>query len=55
MGAVMYGDLIPLAMSEQLIDFFDMFGGKLFLSFLFAEAANYLSAVHSTQTAHANR
>jgi hypothetical protein len=43
MGAVMFGDIIPLAMTEQIIDFFDMFTGRLFLAFLFAESASYLS------------
>ena len=55
MGAVMYGDIIPLAMNEQIIDFLDMFTGRLFLAFLFAESASYLSQVHNAQTTHTNR
>jgi cyclic nucleotide gated channel len=55
MGAVMYGDIIPFAMSEQLIDFVDMFACRLFLAFLFAESASYLSRMHNAQTTHTNR
>jgi hypothetical protein len=55
MGAVMYGDIIPYAMSEQLIDFTDMFACRLFLAFLFAESASYLSRMHNAQTTHTNR
>lgn len=55
MGAVMYGDIIPFARSEQLIDFIDMFACRLFLAFLFAESASYLSRMHSAQTTHTNR
>lgn len=55
MGAVMYGDIIPLALSEQLLDFLDMFTGRIFLAFLFAECANYVSRLHATQTIHTNR
>jgi hypothetical protein len=48
MGAVMYGDIIPFAMSEQLFDFIAMFTCRLFLAFLFAEGASYLSSVHKS-------
>ena len=48
MGAVMYGDIIPFAMSEQLFDFIAMFTCRIFLAFLFAEAAGYLSSIHKS-------
>jgi hypothetical protein len=52
MGAVMYGDLIPLAMSEQLFTFVAMFTARIYLAFLYAEAAAYLSSVHSAYSNH---
>ena len=55
MGAVMYGDIIPFAMSEQLFDFIAMFTCRMFLAFLFAEAASYLSSVHKSQSVHTKR
>jgi hypothetical protein len=55
MGAVMYGDIIPFAMSEQLFDFIAMFTCRIFLAFLFAEAASYLSSVHNSQSQHTIR
>lgn len=51
----MYGDIIPFAMSEQLFDFIAMFTCRMFLAFLFAEAASYLSSVHKSQSEHTNR
>ena len=43
MGAVMYGDIIPNTLSEQLFTFLAMFSARIYLAFFFAEAANYLS------------
>lgn len=55
MGAVMYGDIIPFAMSEQLFDFLAMFTCRIFLAFLFAEAASYLSSIHTSVSKHTNK
>ena len=55
MGAVMYGDIIPFAMSEQLFDFVAMFTCRIFLAFLFAEAAGYLSSVHKSASEHTKK
>jgi hypothetical protein len=55
MGAVMYGDIIPYAMSEQLFDFIAMFTCRMFLAFLFAEAASYLSSVHKSASEHTKK
>ena len=52
MGAVMYGDLIPLTISEQMFTFGAMFVARIFLAFLYAEAAAYLSSVHSAYSNH---
>jgi len=46
MGAVMYGDLIPFTLSEQAFTFVAMFTARIYLAFLYAEAASYLSSVH---------
>ena len=48
----MYGDIIPFAMSEQLFTFMAMFTCRVFLAFLFAEAASYLGSLHSTYSNH---
>jgi hypothetical protein len=55
MGAVMYGDIIPFAMSEQLFDFVAMFTCRMFLAFLFAEGASYLSSVHKSASQHTKK
>ena len=52
MGAVMYGDIIPLALSEQLFTFIAMFTARIYLAFLFAEAASYLSSLHKSYSIH---
>lgn len=52
MGAVMYGDIIPFALSEQLYSFIAMFSARIFLAFLFAEAASFLSQIHSSYSNH---
>lgn len=46
MGAVMYGDIIPFALNEQIFTFVACFSARIFLAFLFAEAASYLGALH---------
>lgn len=52
MGAVMYGDMIPLTLTEQMVDFCAMFVARIYLAFLYAEAAAYLSSVHSAYSNH---
>lgn len=55
MGAVMYGDIIPFTISEQLFDFIAMFTCRMFLAFLFAEGASYLSSVHKSASQHTKK
>lgn len=43
LGAVMYGDMIPYTIAEEIVCIINMFFAKLFIAFIFAEAANYLS------------
>jgi len=52
MGAVMYGDIIPFTLSEQIFTFGTMFTARIYLAFLYAEAASYLSSVHQAYTLH---
>lgn len=55
MGAVMYGDIIPYTMNEQMFDFIAMFTCRIFLAFLFAEAASFLSSIHKSASEHTKR
>jgi len=48
----MYGDMIPLALSEQIFGFAAMFIARIYLAFLYAEAAAYLSSVHCSYSNH---
>ena len=52
MGAVMYGDIIPFTLPEQAFTFIAMFGARIYLAFVFAEAANYLSQLHIGKSIH---
>lgn len=52
MGACIYGDIIPLALYEQLYTFVTMFTARIFLAFLYAEAASYLIRIHSSYSTH---
>ena len=51
----MYGDIIPFTLSEQMFTFLAMFTARIFLAFLFAEAANYLSSLHSSHSFHVQK
>ncbi len=52
MGACIYGDIIPLSVYEQLYTFIAMFTARIFLAFLYAEAASYLIRIHSSYATH---
>jgi hypothetical protein len=52
MGSIVYGDIIPFTISEELYCILAMLVGKLFLSFLFAEVASYEAELHSTYSNH---
>jgi len=55
MGAVMYGDIIPFALSEQMFTFIAMFSARIYLAFLFAEAASYLGSLHMSKSTHTQK
>lgn len=48
----MYGDIIPFTLYEQLFTFVAMFSARIYLAFVFAEAANYLSQLHINKSMH---
>ena len=52
MGAVMYGDIIAFTLAEQLFTFVAMFSARIFLAFVFAEAASFLSQLHMNKSMH---
>ena len=52
MGACIYGDIIPFGIYEQLYTFVTMFTARIFLAFLYAEAASYLIRIHSAYSTH---
>jgi hypothetical protein len=46
MGSIMYGDIIPYTNLEEIYAFFLMVGGRIFISFLFAEISSYVASLH---------
>jgi len=52
MGSIVYGDIIPFTMAEQIYSMIAMFVGKILLSFLFAEISSYIAQMHSTYSNH---
>lgn len=47
-----YGDIIPYTIAEEIFAFFDMVLGRIFISFIFAEVASYVSSHYSTFNNH---
>jgi len=54
MGSVMYGDIIPFTMSEEIISLFWMILGRVFIAFLFAEMSSYVSQQYKNYNDHLN-
>jgi hypothetical protein len=52
MGSIAFGDVIPYAMAEQVYGVVAMFTSRIFLAFVFAEAASYQSSVHEIGSKH---
>jgi hypothetical protein len=46
MGSIVYGDIIPFTVSEELVSLIEMLIGRVFIAFLFAEMANYVQYQH---------
>jgi hypothetical protein len=49
---VAYGDIIPVTPAEKIYGFFVMIIAKIFVAFIYAEAASVVSNYHSAYTAH---
>lgn len=49
-----FGDIIPFTVSEEIFSLVHMFIGRIFISFLFAEVASYLSSQYSSYNNHIN-
>lgn len=52
MGSIMYGDIIPFTLGEEIVSIFEMLLGRVFIAFLFAEVANYVSQQYSAYDDH---
>jgi Ion channel len=52
MGSIMYGDIIPFTLAEEVVSIFEMLIGRVFIAFLFAEVANYVSQQYSAYDDH---
>ena len=44
MGSIMYGDIIPFTLSEEVLGLLQMIIGRIFISFLFAEVSSYVTS-----------
>lgn len=55
MGSIVYGDIIPFTISEEVISICEMLIGRIFISFLFAEMANYVSQQWSAYDEHVHQ
>ena len=52
MGSIMYGDIIPFTLSEELLGLVQMIIGRIFISFLFAEVSSYVTSQYSFYNNH---
>ena len=52
MGSIMYGDIIPFTIAEETISLVQMLLGRVFISFMFAEIASYVSSQYSAYNNH---
>jgi hypothetical protein len=54
-GTVAYGDIIPVTITEKVYGFCVMILAKIFVAFIYAEAASVVSGFHASYTRHAQR
>jgi hypothetical protein len=54
-GTVAYGDIIPVTPAEKLYGFIVMIIAKIFVAFIYAEAATVVASSHAAYTAHINK
>jgi cyclic nucleotide gated channel len=55
MGSIVYGDIIPFTLAEESISIIEMLIGRVFMSFLFAEVAGYVSQQYSAYDDHVHQ
>ena len=52
MSSLMYGDIIPYTVSEEVLGLIQMIVGRMFVSFVFAEVSSYISSHYSDYNNH---
>lgn len=52
MGSIVYGDIIPFTISEELISIVEMIIGRMFIAFLFAEMSSYVQIQYQAYNDH---
>jgi hypothetical protein len=52
MGSIMYGDIIPFTLSEEILSILFMIIGRGFISFLFAEVSSYVQQQYAAFDNH---
>jgi hypothetical protein len=52
MGSIVYGDIIPFTVAEESLTLCYMILGRVFIAFLFAEIASYVSSLYSNYNNH---
>lgn len=49
-----YGDIVPFTIAEEAFGIIVILLGRLFISFIFAEVASYVSSHYQTYNNHVN-
>jgi hypothetical protein len=52
MGSIVYGDIIPFTISEEVTSLIEMLIGRVFIAFLFAEMSNYVQCQYQAYNNH---
>jgi len=54
MGSIVYGDIIPFTISEEVVSIFEMIIGRMFIAFLFAEMSSFVQIQYQAYNEHIN-
>ncbi len=52
MGSIIYGDIIPFTISEEIVSIIEMMIGRIFIAFLFAEMSSYVEIQYKAFNDH---
>jgi hypothetical protein len=52
MGSIVYGDIIPFTISEEVTSLVEMLIGRVFIAFLFAEMSSYIQCQYKAYNNH---